>query len=418
MQNKPRIVVTGMGAISPVGNTIDSLWKSLKTGVSGVGPMTSINAEGLATTYAAEVKDFKVEDYMEKKDVRKMDKFSQFAVAATQQAVTDSQLNLDSIDPFRVVTVHGVGIGGMQTHEQSLQLLFDKGPKYVPTMTIAKIISNSGPANSAMHYGRFCGPTYVVTTACSSGTDAIGSGVRHLFLDEADVVLVGGVEACITRFGVASFNVLHALSTKRADTPKEASRPFDANRDGFVMGEGGGVIIMETLEHAQKRGAKIYAEFVGYAGTCDAYHYTAPHPEGYGAIQAMKQSIARAGITPKDIDYVNAHGTSTPMNDSTETKAIKQVFGDDITQHPKVSSTKSMTGHCIGATGIFEAMACIFSVRDNFIPPTINLEQVDEQCQLNHVANVGINSTVRYAMSNTFGFGGHNGVVVFKKYSD
>lgn len=418
MKEKPRIVVTGMGAISPVGNTTESFWTSLKEGVSGAGPITSIDIEGLSTTYAAEVKDFKIEDYMERKDARKMDKFSQFALAATKQAITNSQLDLNSIDPFRIVSVHGIGIGGLGTYEKSIKYMFDKGPSTIPVMSIPKMMSNSASANAAMYYGCFCGPTYVVTTACSSSTDAIGSAVRHLLLEEADIVLVGGIESCITRFGIGGFNVIHALSTKRAHAPKEASRPFDADRDGFVMGEGGGIIVLETLEHARKRRAKIYAEFAGYAGTCDAYHYTSPHPEGYGAVRAMKGAMDKAGIMPQDIDYINAHGTSTPMNDPIETKAIKKVFGDDISKHPKVSSTKSMMGHCLGATGIFEAMACIFSVHENFIPPTINLEEVDEQCHLNHVANVGVKSDVYYAMSNTFGFGGHNGVVIFKKYKD
>ncbi len=416
MSDKPRIVVTGMGAISPLGNTTQSFWEGLKTGASGAGPITSIDTEGLTTTYAAEVKDFKSEDYMEKKDARKMDKFSQFAIAATKQAINDSAIALETIDPFRIISVHGIGIGGMESYEQSIKVMFDKGPKAVPIMAIPKIISNSGPTNAAMNYGCLCGLAYVVTTACSSGTDAIGAAVRHLLLDEADVALAGGVECCITRFGISGFNVLHALSTKHTDSPQQASRPFDADRDGFVMGEGAGVMVLETLEHAQKRGAKIYAEFAGYAGTCDAYHYTAPHPKGYGAIQAMKLALQRAAVAPTDIDYINAHGTSTPMNDPIETKAIAEVFGEDRSKQPKVSSTKSMTGHCIGATGLFEAMACILSVQEDFIPPTINLQNVDEACQLNHVANHGISSEVNYAMSNTFGFGGHNGVVIFKKY--
>lgn len=415
--SKIRIVVTGMGAITPVGNTVADFWHGLKTGASGVGPITHVPSEGLATTYAAEVKNFDPDQYMEKKEARKMDRFSQMAVGATQEALAMSGLDFSKLDPFRIASIHGVGIGGMASYEGGLRVMLEKGFKNIPVMTIPKIIADSGPANAALIHGSICGPAYAVTTACSSGTDAIGAAVRHLFLDEADVVIAGGVEAAITQFGIASFNVLHALSTKRGHEPQKASRPFDADRDGFVMGEGAGIMILERLEHAQKRGAKIYGEFVAYSGTCDAYHYTAPHPEGFGAVRAMKNALSLAGIAPSDVQYINAHGTATPVNDPIETKAIKEVFGSDIASMPNVSSTKSMTGHCLGATGMFEAIACVLSAQDNFIPPTINLDTVDPECELNHVANVGMEKEITYAMSNTFGFGGHNSVVIFKKYA-
>ena len=384
-----------------------------------MGDITHIQCDDFPTRYAAEVKDdFHPEDYMEKKDVRKMDRFSHFAVAASINAVKHSGLVLDDFDPFRIGCIFGVGIGGMDSYEKSLIRFMEKGWKGVPVMTIPKIISNSSSANTAMNFGNVCGPNYVVSTACASGTDAIGAAVRHLQLGETDVMIAGGGEAGITRYGIASFNVLHALSTKWHDNPQRASRPFDKDRDGFVMGEGAGVLVLETLESAKKRGATIYAEFGGYGCTCDAYHYTAPHPEGRGGIKAMQIALEQAGMQPEDIDYINAHGTSTPTNDPVETKAIKQVFGSHAYNNLKISSTKSMTGHCIGAAGVVEVIASIFAMQHSFIPPTINLDEPDEQCDLNYVPHNAIYQEVNAIMSNTLGFGGHNGVVIFKKYKD
>lgn len=416
MQEKKRVVVTGYGGITPIGMTNDSILDSLKNGRSGVLPVTSVFCDDLPTHYAAEIKDFDPEKYMERKEVRKMDRFSQLSIAATKEAIAHSKINIDSMDSFRIGCIFGVGIGGMSNYESSITKLIEKGWKAVPVMTIPKIISNSASANSAMIVGNICGPNYVITTACSSGTDAIGAAVRHLQLGEVDVVITGGAEAGITRFGLASFNVLHALSTQWKHDPQRASRPFDKDRDGFVLGEGAAVLVLETLEHAQKRGATIYAEFGGYGNTCDAYHYTAPHPEGRGSVKAMQLALAQGGLDPKDIDYINAHGTSTPTNDPVETKAIKRVFGDYAYDGLKISSSKSMTGHCIGATGIIEAMVCVLSIEHSFIPPTINLENPDPECDLDYVPNKAQYQEVNCTMSNTLGFGGHNGVVIFKKY--
>ncbi len=414
-----RIVITGFGAITPLGNTADAFWNNIRDGKSAVRPITLVDTSDIPTKYAAEVKDFDPLLYLEKREMRKMDRFSHFAVAATRQALAHSQLNLKNIDPYRIISVHGVGIGGMDSYESSLYRFVERGYKGIPVMTIPKIIANGAPANAALIEGNLCGLNYAITTACSSGTDAIGAAVRHLLLNEADVVIAGGSESTITRYGIGSFNVLHALSTKWVDTPEKASRPFDKDRDGFVMGEGSAVFILETLEHAKNRGAKIYAEFSGYGGTCDAYHYTAPHPNGDGAIKAMQNALANANIPPDSIDYINAHGTATPTNDPIETHAIKMVFGDKaIEELPFVSSTKSMTGHCIGAAGAIEALACIYALMYDEIPPTINLDSVDEDCKLNHVINKSIKTPIHYTMSNTFGFGGHNGVVILKKYKN
>lgn len=414
---KKRIVITGYGAITPIGNDNDTILESLKQGKNGTGSITNIKCDDLLTQYAAEVKeDFRPEDYMEKKDARKMDRFAHFSVASAIRAVEHAGLVLDNFDPFRVGCIFGVGIGGMSSYESSLTQLLYKGWKGVPVITIPKIISNSSSANTAMAFGNICGPNYVITTACASSTDAIGAAARHLLLGEADVMLVGGAEASITRYGIASFNVLHALSTKWHDDPLRASRPFDKDRDGFVMGEGAGTIILETLESAKKRGATIYAEYAGYGNTCDAYHYTAPHPEGLGGIKAMQLALEQAGLQPTDIDYINAHGTSTPTNDPIETAAIKKVFGEHAYNDLKISSTKSMTGHCVGAAGIIEAIASTMAIQHSFIPPTINLDEPDDECDLNYVPHKAIYQEVNTVMSNTLGFGGHNGVVILKKY--
>lgn len=415
---KNRVVITGYSAVVPIGNNIDQILDSLKNGKSGAGPITLIKCDDFPTQYAAEVKDsFNPEDYMDKKDVRKMDRFSHFSVVAATDAIENSGINLEDFDPFRVGCIFGVGIGGMGSYEASLIRLIEKGWKGVPVMTIPKIISNSSSANTAMAFGNICGPNYVITTACASGTDAIGAAMRHLQLGDADVMVVGGAEASITRYGIASFNVLHALSTKWQHDPQKASRPFDKERDGFVMGEGAAVLILETLDSAKKRGAKIYAEVAGCGNTCDAYHYTAPHPEGRGGIKAMQIALQHAGLKPEEIDYINAHGTSTPTNDPIETHAIKTVFGEHAYKL-KVSSTKSMTGHCIGAAGTVEAIASILAIQHSFIPPTINLDEPDEQCDLNYVPHKAIYQEVNAVMSNTLGFGGHNGVAIFKKYQE
>jgi len=348
-----RVVITGMGAITPIGNSVDEMWESIKAGRSGAGPITKFDTEQFATKIAAEVKDFDPRNYMDKKDARKMEVFSQYTVAASLQAMQDAGLGEDDVDPLRKGVILGVGIGGFETIESSERILFEKGPGRVPPMTIPKLIANIGPANVALATQAH-GPVYSIATACSSATDAIGNAFRWIREGLGDVVISGGVEACITELGVAGFNVIQALTT-RNDEPEKASRPFDKDRDGFLIAEGAGSLVLEDLEHARKRGARIYAEVVGSGITNDAYHRTAPHPEGSGAIAAMRMALNDGGMKPEDVDYINAHGTSTPLNDPMETKAIKEVFGDHAYK-VKVSSTKSMHGHMIGAAGGVEAI--------------------------------------------------------------
>ena len=410
-----RVVITGLGAITPVGNTVEDAWQSVIAGRSGAATITKFDATGFPATIAAEVKDFDIREYIDKSEARKMDSFSHYAVAGAIQAVKDAGLE-GNYDPERTGVIMGVGIGGFESLESSYQALFLKGPERTPPMTIPKLISNEGPGNVAIALN--CqGPCYAVTTACSSATDAISNAFRTIQHGLADVVITGGVEACITKLGVMGFCKLHALTTDFNDRPTEGSRPFDAKRSGFVIGEGGGVLTVESLDHAQARGAKIYAEIVGSGMTCDAQHLTAPHTEGRGAIQAMSQALTESGLKPSDVDYINAHGTSTPINDPFETKAIKTVFGE-AAKGLKISSTKSMTGHCIGATGGIEAIFSVKAINEGIIPPTINQEEADPECDLDYVPNKAITQEVNVAMSNTFGFGGHNGVLIFKKFAE
>ncbi|NBC28607.1 MAG: beta-ketoacyl-ACP synthase II [Spirochaetes bacterium] len=408
-----RVVITGMGAITPIGNSIPEMWESVKAGKSGAGPITKFDPSEFATKIAAEVKDFDAKEYMDKKEARKMEIFSQFTVAASLEAMKDAKLSDGDYDPDRTGVILGVGIGGFETIESSYKSLFEKGPSRVPPMTIPKLIANIGPANVALMTNAH-GPVYSIATACSSGTDAIGNSMRWIREGLGDVVITGGVEACITQLGVAGFNVIQALTT-RNDDPEHASRPFDKDRDGFLIGEGAGTLILEELEHAKKRGAPIYAEVVGSGITNDAYHRTAPHPEGTGAITAVRMALNDAGIKPEDVDYINAHGTSTPLNDPTETKVIKEVFGDHAYKL-KVSSTKSMHGHLIGAAGAVEAIISALAIRDQYFPATINLEEADPECDLDYVPNTGVEGPINVAVSNSLGFGGHNGIAVLKKY--
>lgn len=410
-----RVVVTGLGTVNPLGNSVEEFWQGIRSERSGVGPITKFDASEYATKIAAEVKDFDPSARMDKRDARKMDAFSQYAVYASLEAMQDAGLSSESMDPTRLGVILGVGIGGFETIEDSYTRLLEKGPSRVPPMTIPKLIANIGPGNVAIAHNAQ-GPCYSLATACASGTDAIGNGLRWIREGHGDAVIVGGVEACITKLGVSGFNVIQALSTAYNDKPEIASRPFDKDRDGFVIGEGAGILVIESLEHAEKRGAKIYAELVGSGITCDANHLTAPHPEGRGAIMAMKMALTDAGIAPDEIDYVNAHGTSTQVNDPVETHAIKEVFGSHAYEM-KVSSTKSMTGHCIGAAGGIEAIAGVLAIRDQYFPPTVNLEEPDPDCDLDYVPNKGQEGKIDYCLSNSLGFGGHNGVVVFKKYA-
>ncbi len=412
---KQRVVITGMGAVTPLGNNVPDFWAAVKSGKSGVAPITRFDTSDFQTKIAAEVKGFDAKDYIDKKDARKMDLFSQYAVVASLEALKDSgNVVGETVDPFRIGVVLGIGIGGFETLEDSYFQLIGKGPGRVPPMTIPKLISNIGPGNVSIAVGAY-GPSYSMATACASGTDAIGNAARMVADGAVDVVIAGGVEACITRMGIAGFNVIQALSTNFNDQPSLASRPFDKDRDGFVMGEGAGIVVIETLERAVARGATIYAEIGAAAMTCDADHLTAPNAEGRGIIAAMKSAVAEAGLEMDGIDYINAHGTSTPINDPTESKAVEKAFGEHAYKL-KMSSTKSMHGHCVGAAGGVEAIVCALALRDQFYPPTINLDEADAECKLNYVPKVGVSGEMRTAMSNSLGFGGHNGVLILKHY--
>lgn len=411
-----RVVITGMGVVSPVGNDVESFWRALSNGESGAGPITRFDASKHLTRYAAEVKDFDPKQRIDRRDARKMDRFSQYSVYAAREAFEQAGLlgTDGAYDPERFGVVLGVGIGGFETIEESVIALHEKGPGRVSPMTIPKMISNIGPAHIAINLNAH-GPVYTITTACASATDAIGNALRHIREGLADIMIAGGAEAPITPLGIAGFNVIQALSSNYNDDPARGSRPFDKDRDGFLMGEGAGLLVMESLEHAQARGATIIAEVAGNGFTNDANHLTAPHPEGVGAANAMKMALRDAGMQPEDIDYINAHGTSTPINDPTETLAIKKTFGD-YAYKVAISSTKSMTGHCLGAAGGVEAVAGVLAIRDNYIPPTINLDEPGEGCDLDYVPNTGRRQEVRTVMSNSLGFGGHNGVLILRSF--
>lgn len=412
-----RVVITGLGTVNPMGNSVDAFWEGIKAGKSGLGPITKFDTTEYATKIAGEVKDFNPSDYMDKREARKMEPFSHYAVAASLEAMRDAELKTgENIDPRRIGVILGVGIGGFQTIEDSYIALLQKGPSRVPPMTIPKLIANIGPANAAIAIQAH-GPVYSLATACASAADAIGNSFRWIRDGMGDAMVTGGVEACITMLGVSGFNVIQALSTQFNDQPEKASRPFDKDRDGFVIAEGAGVVVLESLEHAQARGARIYAELVGSGISCDANHLTAPHPEGRGAIEAMQMALEDAGIGPEEVDYINAHGTSTPLNDPLETKAVKEVFGDHAYKL-KMSSTKSMHGHMVGAGGGVEAIVCTLAIRDQFFPPTINLDEPDPLCDLDYVPNKGVEGRIRYTMSNSLGFGGHNGIVVIKEFEE
>lgn len=411
-----RVVITGMGTVNPLGHNTLDFWQGIRQGKSGVGPITKFDTTGYATRIAAEIKDFDVRDYLDRREAQKMEAFSHYAVVSALEAWKQSGIKEGDVDPFRVGVILGVGFGGFDTLEKAFVTLWDKGPTRIPPMTIPKLISNIGPGNIAITLNAQ-GPSYSLATACASGTDAIGHSLVSIKSGLTDVVITGGVEAVIISLGIASFNSIHALSTHYNDTPEKASRPFDKDRDGFVMGEGAGILVLEELEHAKARGAKILAEVLSVGSSTDAYHLTAPHPEGRGAIQAMNLALNQAGIKPDQVDYINAHGTSTPVNDPIETKAIKKVFGGHA-HKLKVSSTKSMTGHCIGAAGAIEAIVCAKAIEDQFFPPTINLDNPDPECDLDYVPNVGVPGKIDVTVSNSLGFGGHNGVLVLKRYSE
>ncbi len=408
-----RVVVTGLGIVSPLGIGVDTFWANLTAGVSGVGRITRFDPEGYTTQIAAEVKNFDPADYFEKKEARRLDRFTQFALVATREALADAGLQLEKADRDRVGVILGTGIGGIETLEEQHKILLNRGPDRVSPFFIPMMIANMGAGQIAINYG-LRGHNVTTVSACASSSNAIGDAFRLLKQGLAEVVITGGAEAPVTPLAIAGFCSMRAMSTNNAE-PARASRPFDARRDGFVIGEGAGVLILETREHALKRGARIYAEVAGYGCTCDAYHVSAPDPEGKGAALAMALALREGNVAGAEVDYINAHGTATPLGDRLETLAIKQVFGEAVGRLA-VSSTKSMTGHLLGAAGGLEAVACILAIENGIVPPTINYEYPDPDCDLDYVPNKARSRTVEVALSNSLGFGGHNVSLLFKKY--
>ena len=410
-----RVVVTGMGVISPIGLSTDEFWQGIKTNKCGIDEITLIDTTEQKVKIAAEAKGFVPENYIDKKEARRMDRFCQFGMAAAKEAIEDSGLEVGkNIETERLGVIVGSGIGGLMTTEKEVLKLLEKGPSRVSPLLVPMIIGNIAAGNIAIRYGAR-GVCMSVTTACTTGANAIGEAYRVLQRGEVDAMFAGGCEASITPLSLAGFTNMTALSTR--NDKNRASIPFDKERDGFVMGEGAGILILETLSHAQKRGAKILAEVVGYGATCDAYHITSPDPEGSGATRAMQLAMSDAKINPEQVSYINAHGTSTPFNDLFETRAIKKAFGDAAYNVP-ISSTKSMTGHLLGAAGGIESVVCVKALIDDYIPATINYKVPDEELDLDYVPNVGRNTKVNYALTNSLGFGGHNGTLLFKKWED
>ena len=408
-----RVVITGIGAITPIGIGKDAFWNALIEGKSGVGPITRFDVSEYTTKIAGEVSDFVVTDFIDKKEAKRMDRSTQYAVAASKLAIDDAKLDLEAEDRERIGVIIGTGIGGMEALYEQYKVLFAKGPGRISPFLVPMMIGNMASGMTSIRFG-LQGPSSCVVTACATGTNSIGDAARALKYGDADVMLAGGTEAPISPAALAGFGSMKALST-RNDEPERASRPFDKDRDGFVMGEGAGVIVLESLEHALARGAHIYAELAGYAYNSDAYHITAPAPGGVMAAKAMRQALKDGGIEPNEVDYINAHGTSTGLNDKNETMAIKEVFGDHAYELA-VSSIKSMTGHLLGAAGGVECIAAAMSIDQGIIPPTINYETPDEGLDLNYVPNVAEKREVRVALSNSLGFGGHNATLALKKY--
>lgn len=413
-----RVVVTGLGALTPIGNTIDEYWEALVNGKSGAAPVTHFDAAKFKTQFACEIKNFEVTDFIDRKLAKRMDKFSQYAMVASDEAIADSKLDLDTLNKYRVGVIWGAGIGGLETFQEEV-LNFAAGdgtPRFNPFF-IPKMIADIAPGNISIKYG-FMGPNYTTVSACASSANSMIDALNTIRLGHCDVVITGGSEAAVTIAGMGGFNAMHAMST-RNDSPETASRPFDANRDGFVLGEGAGSIVLEEYEHAKARGAKIYAEVVGGGLSSDAYHMTAPHPDGIGVVAVMKNCLENAGLNPEDVDHINTHGTSTPLGDVAELKAISEVFGSHA-KSININSTKSMTGHLLGAAGAVEAIASILAMEHGIVPPTINHETADENIdpELNLTLNKAQKRDIKVAMSNTFGFGGHNACVLFKKKLD
>jgi len=409
-----RVVVTGMGLVIPTGIGVKTAWKNVCEGKSGIGLLTRFDTNGFETKIAAEVKNFNPELYIDKKEIKKMDLFIHFAIAATKEALEDAQLAITPENSEQIGVIVGTGLGGLPSLERYHKILLEKGPGRISPFFIPMLIANLASGQIAIQFGPK-GPNTCVVTACATGAHCIGDAFRAIVYGDAEAMITGGTEANITPLTIGGFNAMKALST-RNDEPEKACRPFEKNRDGFVVAEGSGIIILEELQFALKRNAKIYAEIVGYGYTSDAYHITAPSPDGDGAVRCMRMAVKDAGVKPEEIDYINAHGTSTSLNDLTETVAVKAVFGDHAKKIP-ISATKSMTGHLLGAAGSTEAIFTILSIRDGILPPTINYEEPDPQCDLDYVPNVARRQPVNIAISNAFGFGGTNATLVFKKFS-
>jgi 3-oxoacyl-[acyl-carrier-protein] synthase II len=411
---RKRVVITGLGLVIPIGIGVETAWKNVCEGRSGIAPLTRFDPKDHETKIAGEVKGFNPENYIEKKEIKKMDLFIQYALGAANEAVEDSQLEIAPENAEQVGVIVGTGLGGLPTIEKYHQILLEKGPGRISPFFIPMLIANMASGQIAIRFG-VKGPNSCIVTACATGAHCIGDAYRAIVYGDAKAFIAGGTEANITPLTVGGFNAMKALST-RNDEPEKASRPFEKNRDGFVVAEGAGILILEDLEFALNRGARIYAEIVGYGYTGDAYHITAPSPDGDGAARCMRMALRDAGLKPEEIDHINAHGTSTPLNDATETQAIKTVFGEHAKKIP-ISATKSMTGHLLGAAGSTEAIFTILSLRDGILPPTINYEEPDPECDLDYVPNVARRTPIQIAMSNAFGFGGTNGTLIFKKFT-
>ena len=414
--SRKRVVVTGLGIISGLGRDIDTFWKNIVAGQSGIQRVTRFDPESYPSQVGCEATGFDPTDYMDAKEVKRNDRYCHFAMGASLEALKHAELDPSTLNPERFGVIVGSGIGGMETIEDQTAALFDGGPRHVSAFMIPSLISNMASGLIAIHTGAR-GPNYATVSACATGAHAIGDSFRMIQNGEADLMLTGGSEASITRLSYAGFCKMKAMSTNFNDTPERASRPFDKDRDGFVMGEGAGVLILESLEHALDRGAKIFCELVGYAATCDAYHITMPDPEGKGLAKSLETAMRDGNIQPSEVDYINAHGTSTPYNDKFETAAVERVFGEEASRL-KMSSTKSMTGHLLGAAGGLEAAICCKALQEGIIPPTINVDHQDPECGLDVVANKSVNQDIQVALSNNLGFGGHNATLAFKKFSE
>lgn len=413
--SKRRVVITGMGALSPIGNNLEEYWTGLKEGKNGAGLITRFDASDFTTKFACEVKNFNPEAYLDKKALRRMDPYTQYALFTSIMAFEDSQLNLEKSDLERIGVIFGSGIGGMETFEAQHRAFYEGGPRKISPFFVPMMISDIAAGQISIHYG-FKGPNYATTSACATSSHAIADAFILIQRGSADIIFSGGSEAAVVPMAIGGFNAARALSTWN-DRYLEASRPFDKDRNGFVMGEGSGTLVLEELEHALDRGAKIYGEIVGVGLTADAYHLTAPAPEGDGARRSMLEAIKDAGIEKEEVDYINAHGTSTELNDLHETQAIKNLFGDHAYKLA-ISSTKSMTGHLLGAAGALEAIATILTIKEGIIPPTINLDESEPELDLNYTPKIAVNKEIKYALSNTFGFGGHNASILFKKFEE